>query len=148
MTRRLILLLLLLAAALPAAAQPRVGVRVGDHAGHGRLVFDWPVETGYRVEEQDGRVVLRFARDGAIDLAAIRRPPRNMRSLAEVDGAVVVQIAPGARLRHFRLGNRIVVDVLDPATESTSATPRPMAQAATAPSPRSCLLYTSPSPRD
>ena len=148
MTRRLILLLLLLAAALPAAAQPRVGVRVGDHAGHGRLVFDWPVETGYRVEEQDGRVVLRFARDGAIDLAAIRRPPRNMRSLAEVDGAVVVQIAPGARLRHFRLGNRIVVDALDPATESTSATPRPMAQAATAPSPRrSPATGPAPPPR-
>lgn len=130
---------MLVAVALPAAAQQRVGVRVGDHEGHGRVVFDWPVETPYRVEEQGGRVALRFEQEGAIDLTAIRRPPRNVRSLGEEDGAVVLQVAPGARLRHFRLGNRIVVDVLDPSTEGPPIRPRPAAQAeaATAPPPRS-----------
>jgi hypothetical protein len=137
MARRAVpaLLALMLIAALPAAAQQRVGVRVGDHAGHGRIVFDWPAETTYRVEEQEGRVVLRFARPGAIDLATVRRPPRNTRSLAEEDGAVVLTLAPGARLRHFRLGNRVVVDVLDPPAGAAAAAPPRAVQQAAAPPP-------------
>ena len=149
MAYRLVLLLLLLSAASPTVAQPRVGVRVGDHAGHGRLVFDWPAETGYRVEEQRGRIVLRFAREGAIDLAPIRRPPRNMISLSEEDGAVVVLVAPGARLRHFRLGNRIVVDALDPPAEGASTTRRPTVQTAAPPNPatsRASAPRASPQP--
>lgn len=130
MARRLVLFLVLLSAAWPATAQQRVVVRVGDHAGHGRVVFDWPVETPYRVEGQDGRVVVRFEREGTIDLGAIRQPPRNIRSVAEENGAVVLQVAPGARLRHFRLGNRIVVDALDPQPEAAAASPRPGGRAA------------------
>ena len=81
MGRRLLLsLLLLLLAAEPALAQLRIGVRVGDHAGYGRVVFDWPSETGYRVEEQDGRVVLRFARAAEFDLPASGRLARNLRA--------------------------------------------------------------------
>ena len=51
MRRAAFLLLLLLLLPAAAEAQTRVALRVGDHAGHGRLVFDWPRETGYRVEE-------------------------------------------------------------------------------------------------
>ena len=39
--RRVALALLLGLLALPALAQERVGMRTGDHPGHGRIVFDW-----------------------------------------------------------------------------------------------------------
>jgi hypothetical protein len=135
------LALLAMLAAAPALAQPRVGLRVGDHPGHGRIVFDWPSETGYRVEERDGRAVLRFAAPAAFDLAAARRPPRNVRGIAEEGEAVVVTLAPGARLRHFRLGNRIVLDVLDAETAPARTEAR-----APAPAPRRAGRGSAPAP--
>ncbi len=127
MRRVVLLLALLLLVAGPSRAQDRIGVRIGDHAGHGRVVFDWPGTTAYQVEEQPGRVVLRFARPASFDLP--RRMPRNLQGIAAVGSVVTLSVAPGARLRHFRLGPRVVVDVLDPAPPATTATagapPRP-----------------------
>ncbi len=111
---RILAALLLLA--VPAAAQdaPRVPLRAGTHADYGRLVFDWPARVGYRVEEAEGRILLRFDAPGAIDLSGLR-PPRNVLGVDQMEDAVAVRPAPGARLRHFRLGNRVVVDLLDAA---------------------------------
>ncbi len=111
------LVLLSLIALAPAARgqeAPRVPMRIGSHPDFGRLVFDWPASTGYAVEEQEGRLLIRFAAPGRVDLAAARRPPRNVLGVQQEDGAILVRIAPGARPRHFRLGNRIVLDVRDP----------------------------------
>ncbi|WP_270939014.1 hypothetical protein, partial [Falsiroseomonas oryzae] len=123
MRRAALLLLVLLAAPLPAAAQTRVPVRVGDHPTHGRIVFDWPSQTAYRLEEAEGRAVLRFAAPAAFDLSAARRPPRNVRDIVPEGEVVAIGLAPGARLRHFRLGNRVVVDVLDGAAPGSAAPP-------------------------
>lgn len=125
MLRRLLLpLVLLILAAGPALAQARIGVRVGDHAGYGRMVFDWPSDTGYRVEEQDGRVVLRFARAAEFNLPVPGRLPRNLRGIETAGEAVTLLLAPGARVRHFRLGARVVVDLLD-AADAGAAPARP-----------------------
>lgn len=129
--RRLLAALLLLACLAPMArAQdaPRVPLRVGTHADHGRLVFDWPRRVGYSLAQEDGRALLRFEEAAALDLSAARRPTRNLLSVTEAEGAIAIAAIPGARLRHFRLGNRIVVDLLDPAPE----TPAPAAEAAAA----------------
>lgn len=118
------LLLLAMLALLPAARGqevPRVGMRAGTHPDLGRLVFDWPSRVGYRVVEEDDRVVIRFDAPGRIDLTAMRRPPRNVLAVALDGEAVVVRITPGARPRHFRLGNRIVLDLRDPASGAASA---------------------------
>jgi hypothetical protein len=124
--RRFLLPLLLLLAAGPALAQARIGVRVGEHPGHGRVVFDWPAETGYRLEEQDGRVVLRFARPAEFDLPPAARLPRNLRGFELSDEAVTLVVPPGVRARHFRLGARVVVDLLDAtAPAATPARPAP-----------------------
>jgi hypothetical protein len=134
--------LLLLAA--PAAAQdaPRVALRVGSHADHGRLVFDWPARVAYTAESQDSRTLLRFDAPGRIDLAAARRPPRNVIAVEQAGDAVLVRVAPGARLRHFRLGDRIVVDVLD--APAAVAEPR-AASAPRAPTlPRQSKATTAP----
>jgi hypothetical protein len=129
MPRAAAALALMLLIGAPALAQdaPRVPLRAGSHADHGRLVFDWPARVGYRIEEQDGRLVVRFDAPAAIDLAAARRLPRNVLGVEQADGAVVVRLAPGARLRHFRLGNRIVLDLLD-----GGEAPAPVAQRANA----------------
>ncbi len=124
-------LLLLLALAMPAGAEeaPRVALRAGSHADHGRIVFDWPSQVGYRVEEQDGRAVIRFAAPARLDLAGARRPPRNVLGVEQEEDAVVIRLAPGARLRHFRLGNRIVVDALDAAPDRAATPPAAAAEA-------------------
>ncbi len=122
--------LLLLGMLLPvvAAAQERVGLRTGIHQGHARLVFDWPRETRYRVEETEGRVTLRFAAPAAFDLAAPQRGLRNLRAIeATAPDTVTLTLAEGARLRHFRLGARVVVDILDPAGAPTARQPEPAA---------------------
>lgn len=127
MARRVLLPLLLLFAAGPALAESRIGVRVGEHPGYGRVVFDWPAETGYRLEEQDGRVVLRFARAAAFDLPPATRLPRNLRGFEVAEEAVTLVVPQGVRPRHFRLGARIVVDLLD-AAEPAAASARPVPQ--------------------
>ena len=112
--RRAALLLTVLVLPSLALAETRVGLRVGDHAGHGRVVLDWPGRAEYRVEEEPGRVVLRFAAPAAIAVESVRRMPRNVAGLAPVEGGFAISTAPGVRVRHFRLDNRIVVDLLDP----------------------------------
>ena len=47
----------LLLAALPGRAEP-VAVRSGEHPGMGRLVFDWSLPTGYRLEQLGDRAML------------------------------------------------------------------------------------------
>lgn len=122
------LLLLALFAFMPRVhgqEAPRVGVRVGTHPDLGRLVFDWPSRVNYRVEETDGRVIIHFAAPARMDLAAARRPPRNILAIEQNGEAVAVRIAPGSRPRHFRLGNRIVLDVRDPAPAEAVPSARP-----------------------
>jgi len=106
------LALLLALLSLPAMAQERVGVRVGDHPSHGRVVFDWPREVGFRMEQAPGRVTLRFDAPGAFD-APPSRLPRNVTALRAAGESVEITIAPEARPRVYRLGNRIVLDVAD-----------------------------------
>ncbi|MGK7868704.1 hypothetical protein [Falsiroseomonas sp. E2-1-a20] len=118
-------LALALLVAAPVLAQDRVGVRVGDHPGFGRVVFDWPATVDYRVEESEGRIVLHFASPAAFDLAAARRPVRNLRGLTSDGARAEITTAPGTRLRHFRLGNRVVLDLLDARRDTPAASARP-----------------------
>lgn len=132
---RLPLLLACLVAPAPATAEPRIGVRVGDHPGHGRVVFDWPGPVAYEVEDRDGRVVLRFASPAAFDLPPAGRLPRNLRGIEAAGQAVTLIPAPGAGLRHFRLGGRVVVDLLDAAAPPATAAPSQPARPAPRPPP-------------
>ncbi|MFQ5784686.1 MAG: hypothetical protein ACE5H8_07660 [Alphaproteobacteria bacterium] len=99
------------------AAAPRVPVRVGDHRGYSRIVFDWRRPVNYKVTREDGRAVIRFDRAATIDLTAFdASPPKHVRSGgAEIVGkrtVVTLALAPATRLRHFRSGMKVVVDVL------------------------------------
>lgn len=107
----------LLALTMPAPAWadgPVVGLRVGAHPDHVRLVFDCPRPMDYTVEEQGQRVILRLSEPTAFRLAAAARSGlRNIGTVQEAAGGVAVEIDAGTRLQHFRLGNRIVLDVYD-----------------------------------
>ena len=125
--------------AAPAFAQPAVPIRTGEHPGHGRIVFDWPAAPPYRVEQEGERVRLRFGAAAAMELP--RRLPRNMRAIAREGEVVEITIAPGARIRHFRNGAKVALDVLDPAGEAppaparAAAPPRPAREAASGAAP-------------
>ena len=100
--------------ALPVAAQERVTIRTGDHPGHGRIVFDWAAPPAYQVEHQGERVILRFPNADAVDLAGARRLPRNVLAVGRVQGGIELTLRPGTRIRHFRNGPKVALDLLDP----------------------------------
>jgi tetratricopeptide (TPR) repeat protein len=128
------LLLIWLAFGVPALAQqaPQVGLRVGSHPTYGRVVLDWPDPVTYRAEESGNRLILRFDSPARFDLSGALRLPKNVEALSAVDGGIALQAPPGTSFRHYRLGNRVVIDVLDggPARAETPAAP---ATAPTAP---------------
>jgi hypothetical protein len=134
--------------ASPAPAE-RVGVRLGEHPGHGRVVLDL-ASSGlpYRIEEEAGQALVRLGSQTELDLPAPRRPPRNIQGLSAEPDGLRIAIRPGARLRHFRLGNRVVVDVLDPSLASTARVPPPEVVAAHARARRMRPERPQPAPGD
>ena len=118
------LLLVWIVFSVPAMAQqaPTIGLRVGSHPTYGRVVMDWPEPVTYRAEEAGNRLILRFDSPARYDLSGALRLPRNVESLSAIDGGIMLQAPPGKRFRHYRLGNRVVIDVLDGA-ETSAANP-------------------------
>ncbi len=121
----------LMAQPLPAWAQapgpasaPTVAVRTGDHAGFGRVVLD--LVPGVRQSvATDGRTltVKLESNAGPVGLAAPGRMPRNVVGIVARDGTVELTLAPGARPRSYRMGERLVVDVADPVAGEKAAAP-------------------------
>lgn len=109
-----------------AIAQTRVPVQVEERASFSRLIFQWPMEVGLRISRDGPLATLRFDRPGEVDVEGVRRllpPPVTGIFSSEVDGRlqVTLDLLPGQRLRHFRNGNALIVDIL-PATEQEDTT--------------------------
>lgn len=115
--------------AASAAAQERIGVRTGDHPGFGRIVFDWTAAPRYRVEQQGDRVLLRFPNNDAVDLAGARRLARNLLAVNRAEGAIELTLRPGARIRHFRNGPKVALDIMDPSENAAERRPAASAMA-------------------
>jgi hypothetical protein len=114
-----------LAAAQDATA-PNVRVRVGEHGGFNRVVFDWRTRVPYRVENGSGKVIVHFERLATLDLSRYRHnPPPLVKSLGSRPGvgklAVQIGIPAGATLRHFKHGTKVVIDVYAPPLKATAA---------------------------
>lgn len=89
-------------------------VRAGEHDGRSRLVFDLTEPLAYDVDEEDGVVRLRIATRAALGPLPAELPTRvaALDSTAGESGLVVrLRLADGARIKHFRSGPKIVVDV-------------------------------------
>jgi len=102
-----------------SAAAARVPVRVGEHPGFSRLVFDWSEAVGFRVEEVPGRITIHFDRPAQFDLSRFRSdPPPAVSAMvprAAAEGVVVDLAVPtGASLRHYRDNGHLVFDVVEP----------------------------------
>ncbi len=121
-----------LGAAVPAAAAD-TAVRVGDHAGFGRVVFDLPVDARYETVRAGDRLLLVFQGAGQIETPA--RTPRNVAGFEAGSNSMTVVLAPGAEYRAVRMRDRLVLDVLDRrsgqqrASASRPARPEPAADA-------------------
>lgn len=109
-------------------ALTRVGVRVGEHAGFTRVVFDWPRGVPYKVNKENDRVTISFARHAEFNLSRFRsRPPRYVRSASSsLSGNWVnagFEVVPGTEIRHFRDGSKIVLDILAGKAQVAAASP-------------------------
>ncbi|HYF06138.1 MAG TPA: hypothetical protein VD970_00835, partial [Acetobacteraceae bacterium] len=125
------------------APEARATVRAASHDSFGRVVFDWSSAVDYVAEFGADRILLRFPGRGAPDVAGQQRPPRNVLSIVMSDGGVAINARPGARIRHFRIGNRVIVDVHDaPAAVTSTLAAGPAAPAAEAPPPPAATLAT------
>lgn len=117
---------LALETAAGSAGAASLPLRVGEHAGFSRLVFDWPREIAYRIEQRGGRVTIDFAAAAELDLSQFRRyglsNVSDIKSETGPDGLKVTLTLPGQRLvRHFLNGSYVVVDVVDDAAAAKLA---------------------------
>lgn len=125
-----------------AAEGPAVGVRVGSHAGYGRVVFDWPVRTGYEAVAGADGLVIRFAAPGRPQLGSVAAP-RNVSGLVAEGDTVRIVARDGARFRHFHHGPKLVVDILDPEAPAAAAVAAPVLRTAQAPAADSAAPTTA-----
>ncbi len=99
-----------------------------DYRGFSRLIFNAPMAVDYQVRRAGDIVTVRFPADARLDADALRANlPRRFLSVdvRPVDEALLLRIVVPelARLRHFQKGNRVVLDVLDPAVTETAQRP-------------------------
>ncbi len=113
------------------AAEDVAGIvtRVGNHPRFGRVVFDLPAGTLYRLVQDGDRVILHF--EPAVPVGAASAMPRNVHAITGGAGQVELVLDAGATIQSTRLGDRVVVDALDPAGvtpaggQSTPSRPTP-----------------------
>jgi hypothetical protein len=108
------------------ATAPNVRVRVGEHAGFNRVVFDWRTPVPYRVETGSGQATVVFERSATLDLSRYRDnpPPLFRRLVSRPDGdnvSIHIDFPAGATLRHFVHGPKVVVDVYAPPMKAAAA---------------------------
>ena len=107
-----------------ATAAPPIGVRGGAHKGFSRLVFDWPLPPQYSVEPGPEHITIRFATEGRLDLRRLDLAalPQILAADVRMDGenaALRLSVQPGSNPRHFRLAEKVILDVLDQTAEVT-----------------------------
>ena len=97
-------------------APVRVRARFGDHADYSRMVVDFPKAPQYSLQRDGGTLTLKYTGPYKVDLARFAKDtPRNIRRAragrTEGGGWIRLSISPAARVKDFRLGPKLVVDV-------------------------------------
>lgn len=89
--------------------------RSGTHAGFGRIVFDWRDATDYEVQLTSGGLTVRFPGADCTPVVDRLPAPRNVNGIRPDDdsGGFRIETVPGARISHFRLRGRVIIDVAD-----------------------------------
>ncbi len=125
---------------VPAAELDELPVRYDEHAGFSRLVFEWKHLVDYKVSLDETRARVSFDRPARADLTAVEQivqPKIRDLSAEPTDDGLEVEftVAEGARLRYFRSGTEVVIDVLSPGTEMAAGPTDEAAAAASEPEP-------------
>ncbi len=105
---------------------PSIRVRAGAHKGFSRLVFDWPLPPQYSVEPESDSITVRFATKGRLDLDQLDLAalPQVLAADVRMEGnnsTLLLSVPPGSGRRHFRLAEKVVLDVLDQINEAGSS---------------------------
>jgi tetratricopeptide (TPR) repeat protein len=118
-----------LGALAPTSAAERVAVRVGEHPGFSRLVFDWGGPVGVRLEQKPGQATVYFDRAEELDLARFKAdPPPGIAKITVTPNespkggpvtpgiAVTITLTDEYKARLLEVDGVIVVDALKPGT--------------------------------
>ena len=117
-----VVLAALLVGTVRAEDMPQVAVRVGNHPGFGRVVFDLPRQVEYELTQQGQHVTIEFKRD--LTIGAAPGAPQNVQNITGGKARAEFDVAPGATVRAWRMGDRVVVDVADGVSGHASSGPR------------------------
>ncbi len=97
-----------------------IPVRAAGHEDYSRMVFDWPYEVGYEIEQvRDGVLDIKFQRRALVDTTEVRDAPEtNFGKIDVISGLgqhlkVRVVIPEKANYKTYRLGYKVVIDVSD-----------------------------------
>lgn len=104
----------------------RINTRFGDHPTFTRLVFDWPSTVGYRLRNQDGSISIRF--DRAADIRVSPSVLEYATGFEDIESRITgsdteVDMKVSGRIRHFRDGFKVVVDVFDAPGKKVASKP-------------------------
>ncbi len=96
---------------------PPLGLRVGEHPGFSRLVFDWPSEVAYRIEQRGDRVTIDFDATAELDVSKFEHNGLdNVYAITSETGEIGLRVTlfltEDWLVRHFRSGTFVAVDVV------------------------------------
>ncbi|CAO3444056.1 hypothetical protein [Azospirillum argentinense] len=137
-----------LLAAIPAAWAVDVPVRAATHKTFGRMVFDWPRQTGYSASVEGNTLVVRFDEpiNAALDRTVAALPGYLSGVRIGGDGKTVTfDLKRPVTLKSFRNGNAVALD-LTPAAEAPvqNQTPTQSQTPAQAPAPTPAAKAETP----
>lgn len=99
------------------SAQERLVVRSGDHPTYSRVVFDWERNVVYSAELIDDNLEIIFSANATPDFTSvITVDPAYLSDPTYSNGSGSLKVSfkadSGGKLRHFRSGNKIVIDLM------------------------------------
>src|SRR5512146_1632994 len=104
-------LLVTLAAAVSAFAAGTVRTRAANHAGFGRIVFDWPAPVTFQARVEGSSVIVHFDRPMSTNLMSVtQRLPGYVNSahLAADHSTLIIRLARPATLESAEHDNLVV----------------------------------------
>jgi hypothetical protein len=120
------------APSVPPSDASSIRVRAGVHDTYTRVVFDWPTDVAYDVNKSGGTVSVQFDRQANFGFSR-KLSAGELPRIASVTGrvgdrgaVVAIDVDEASRVRHFRNGRSVVVDILGGApSRVASARPAP-----------------------
>ncbi|HEV8025986.1 MAG TPA: tetratricopeptide repeat protein [Stellaceae bacterium] len=108
-----------------------------EHRDFRRVIFNWHEPVAYVLIGAEGVARLRFVGAAQLDAAELQAALPDLSPTLRAQGNTTVvsfRLPAGVKLRHFRSGTAIVVDILRPGAPSGPRTPAPAVQALCGPS--------------